>query len=344
MKTSDNFSAYYAELLEGRYDCVDRMVLNAYYSMGQTGGGLRCWWRELYGDDSKLDDKHLTEMAGTFSRRLSAFCKKHEILLIEAQAGERKHDMAEEYMPGDPAFQGLFLVITGRAPAPVWEVKRNTKGQIIEVRHRKTWPYVKHYFFHLIDAEWGHVTIRMCGYPPFGAQIILNGHEWVARQAMKKRICVAKSSNCFIEGSDFGGVERMAARLQEEATVTRLHEVCERWIYSTCLCFALTREEQQRSRFIYQYSVFQLELSRNILFKRGDTMNEVYQKLIDRTRVGLNIDHLKTIFGHTHRPHNKAKRGRVAEIAKAVSAPSYDLTVFKVKWGNLALKIYDKGG
>lgn len=76
MNAADNFSAYYAELLEGRYDCVDRMVLNAYYPMGQTGGGLRYWWRELFGNDSNLDDKHLAEMAGIFSRRLSAYCKK----------------------------------------------------------------------------------------------------------------------------------------------------------------------------------------------------------------------------------------------------------------------------
>jgi hypothetical protein len=31
-------------------------------------------------------------------------------------------------------------------------------------------------------------------------------------------------------------------------------------------------------------------------------------------------------------------------VFKAVQAKSYDLTVFKIKWGNLTLKIYDKGG
>ena len=43
--------------------------------------------------------------------------------------------------------------------------------------------YINHYSFHIIDAVWGHVTIKMSGHPPFGAQIILNGHEYVARQA-----------------------------------------------------------------------------------------------------------------------------------------------------------------
>ena len=69
-------------------------------------------------------------------------------------------------MPKDPTFRGLFLVITGNAPAPIWEVERNAAGQITEIRHRKNWPFVKHYYFHIMDREWGHVTIRMCGYPP----------------------------------------------------------------------------------------------------------------------------------------------------------------------------------
>ena len=162
MNTPDDFSQYHAELLDGIYDCVDRIVLNAFFSMGQTGGGMRSWWRNLHGDDSQLDDKHLREMAGTFSRRLHAFCAKQGIPIIEAGSGERKHQLAEPHVPKDPAFSGLFLVITGNAPAPIWEVKRNTAGQITEIRHRK---FVKHYYFHIMDREWGHVTIRMCGYP-----------------------------------------------------------------------------------------------------------------------------------------------------------------------------------
>ena len=64
MNTPDDLSQYYAELLDGIYDCVDRMVLNAFFPLGQTGGGVRSWWRRLHGDDSQLDDKHLREMAG----------------------------------------------------------------------------------------------------------------------------------------------------------------------------------------------------------------------------------------------------------------------------------------
>jgi hypothetical protein len=99
MNTPDDFSQYYAELLDGIYDCVDRIVLNAFFPLGQTGGGMRSWWRQLHGDDSQLDDKHLREMAGTFSRRLHAFCAKQGIPIIEARSGERKHELAEPHVP-----------------------------------------------------------------------------------------------------------------------------------------------------------------------------------------------------------------------------------------------------
>jgi DNA-binding transcriptional ArsR family regulator len=165
------------------------------------------------------------------------------------------------------------------------------------------------------------------------------------RQAWRKKVVTVKDGNCFVEGSDFPGIGRLAAELNRPGAIGRLRKLCERWIYSTCLCFALPSENRKRSGFAYQYSVFQLELSRNLLFLRGTTMDEVYQKLIDRTRKPLDLKQVKTIFGFSYRPHQKAKRGhKQSEIFKAVEAPSYDLTVFKIKWRNLTLKIYDKGG
>ena len=49
-------------------------------------------------------------------------------------------------------------------------------------------PYVNHYSFHIWDREWGHVTIKVSSHPPFPAQVIFNGHEYVACQALRKKI------------------------------------------------------------------------------------------------------------------------------------------------------------
>jgi hypothetical protein len=73
----------------------------------------------------------------------------------------------------------------------------------------------------------------MCGYPPFGAQLILNGHEWVEREARRKCLTAIKDGNCFVEGSDFAAVNRLAAQLQRPETIGRLRELI---LYLSLLC------------------------------------------------------------------------------------------------------------
>src|SRR5213080_731024 len=88
MSGIDNFTSYHEELLEGHYDCVDRIVVNAYFEYAQSAGGFRSWWRALMGSDETLDRAHLERMAGRFKRRLGeAHAKKNKIpfLLCEAE-------------------------------------------------------------------------------------------------------------------------------------------------------------------------------------------------------------------------------------------------------------------
>lgn len=60
--------------------------------------------------------------------------------------------------------------------------------ELWSVRQTLPYPYVNHFSFHILDRDWGHITIKISGHPPFPAQIILNGHEYVQRQAAKAGI------------------------------------------------------------------------------------------------------------------------------------------------------------
>jgi len=339
----DQLSALYSEFLEGGYDCVDRVVCNAYFSMGQSGGGFRMWWRELHGSDENLDDNHLMRMAGRFSRRLRAWAKGNGVPVVYCAPGERKHETAEQYLSTHEVKPGLFLVLVSKAPALVWEAQQTGTGKLGQLVPKDPWPYVNHYSFHILDPDWGHVTIKMSGHPPFGAQVILNGHEYVAVQAHKAGVEFTKQENCFTAVRHPADLAKIADTLSQEETAGRLRQLCERWIYSTCLCFALDLEEQEKSTFQYQYSVFQMEYSRNLLFRSGRQMDEIFQALIDRTRAPLDLDRIKTIFGDKHRPHRDTRKKNPTRWGVVVETPTYDLTVFKVHYGKMTLKIYTKG-
>jgi len=120
-------------------------------------------------------------------------------------------------------------------------------------------PYVNHYSFHVLDPDWGHVTIKISGHPPFPAQIIFNGNEYVACQARKAGIGFTKEGNCFTHIGDVTGLAKIADTLSEESAIGRWSQVCERWIYSSCWCLALDSEEQQQNGFRYPYSNYQVE-------------------------------------------------------------------------------------
>jgi hypothetical protein len=207
----DRLSDRCEDLLTGSYDCVDRIVLNGYFRMGHNPGGFRLWWRMLSGSDETLDNTHLMRMAGRFSRRIRGYAKANGISVVDCRAGERKHERAEEYLAKTKVTQGLFLILVGRAQAPVWDV-----GIHHHLERKK--PYVNHYSFPILDPEWGHITIKISGHPRFPAQVILNGHEYVACQARKAGIRFTKEGNCFTHISDAAGLAKIADTLSGQRT------------------------------------------------------------------------------------------------------------------------------
>jgi hypothetical protein len=336
----DGLHARYGDLLVGGYDCVDRIVLNAYFSLGSTSGGFLVWWRALTGDDSTLDTAHLMRMAARFGRRAKAWANAHQIPFIYCQPGQRKHEIAQEYLATHQVEVGVFMVLVARAPAPIWQVDQNATGSRRHLRRRMG--HVYHYSFHIWDAEWGHVTIKMSGHPPFGAQVILNGHEYVAAAAAAAGIGFDKEGNCFTSVTDTQALAQLADTLSLPGTIGRLAGVCDRWIYTACLCFGLDIDAQQTSRFRYQYSVHQVEYSRNLIFRFASDLDQVFNRLVERTRTRLDVPTIRTVFGARRRPKVRDRR-RPPRLQTTIETPSYDVTTFKVDFGALTLKAYTKG-
>src|SRR6266852_386397 len=279
--------------------------------------------------------------AGRFARRLKAWGQANDVPVIYCKAGQRKHLIAEEYLASHQVGTGVFLVLAAKAPASVWEVRRSQATGVIGNIAKKT-TYVNHYSFHIMDPQWGHVTIKMSGHPPFPAQVILNGHEHVAARARGAGIGFVKEGNCFTEIADPQGLARVADALPRQAAIGRLGQVCDRWIYTACLCFGLDLAEQERSGFRYGYSVYQAEYSRNLLFASGAQMEALFDRILDRTRSRLDIPALRTLFGLKARPHRDRKGGPPAQEI-VIEKPRYGLAWFRISFGRLQLKAYIKG-
>lgn len=340
----DELSKRFENLLDGTYDCVDRIVLNGFNSMCHSPGGFRTWWRRLFGSDETLDNTHLMRLAGRFSRRVRAFATANSIPVIDCKKGERKGDIAQEYLATHEVGTGVFMILIARAKAPVWDITHCADGRIRDIKKKTA--FINHYSFHIMDPEWGHITIKIPGHPPYGAQIILNGHEYVGAQARKEEITFTKESNCFTDTTSARSLAAIADTLSQPEAIGRLVEVCERWIYSSCLCFGLDLAEQEQSGFRYSFSVYQVEYSRNLLFHLPKQMETTFDVIAHRSFQALDVNRLKTLFGAKTRPRITTRRAKTAtspRLGATIETPTYDLTIFKVHFGNLTLKAYTKG-
>jgi hypothetical protein len=86
--------------------------------------------------------------------------------------------------------------------------------------------------------------------------------------------------NCFTRIADPAALAQIADTLSQPATIGRLTQVCDRWIYTACLCFGLDLAEQERSGFTYGYSVYTIRQAvydlrklrgKNLITKPGRT-------------------------------------------------------------------------
>ena len=251
-----------------------------------------------------MSNASMMRYAGRFSRRAQSFCKKKNIPLVYYKTGERKHGEAERIKPKYKLFIGIYAIFVSRAPSLLWEVKRFNNNPIDARRKNKT-SLVDHYYFHIVDKNRGHITVRMCARPPFSCNIILNGHEWVGRHEGYNKLEVTKEGNCFTSYNDGEKLAQIAGTLKINGQFER---ACQRWVYS-CLWFAMDKKQQAPTGIKYKFSIYQTGYSRNLLFKRGRQAGNVCQKIIDLARGRLNIKTLKTVFGRlTVKLYDKGER------------------------------------
>ncbi len=182
----------------------------------------------------------------------------------------------------------------------------------------------------------------MSGHPRFGAMVMLNGHEYVPCAARAAGTDFLQEGNCFSALTQSTRLAQIADTVSQPGAEGLLRAVCERWIYSACVCFGLDVDEQQRSGFGYAYSVYQAEYSHNLLFADGARMQRIFDEIVDRTRSRLDVPMMRTLFGAKTRPHHDRKSGP-PRLAGVIGTPRHDLTTFKVHFGRLTLKAYTKG-
>lgn len=172
--------------------CIDRMHLNAYVPSRQTGGGFVHFVRNHLGFPI-ASTAVIAPQSDRFVRTIEAFAKAHHLELMTFEKDQRK-----DYLARCPFTEGVLFIgkAQGEKARVLWTIhKRNPETG-------KSYPWISrgcalpsHYYFYLVDDDFGPLFIKFCSYFPYAAKVCINGHEWVKRQLSNEGIAFAALDN-----------------------------------------------------------------------------------------------------------------------------------------------------
>jgi hypothetical protein len=149
---------------------------------------------------------------------------------------------------------------------------------------------VNHYYFYILDRDWGPGFIKFSTYAPFNVRVCLNGHEWVKQQLPQQRVGFQALDNGFLSCED----------------PTALQEICDslgpkdvdlffrRWLAR--LPHPFTRRDRAAG-YDYSLSIWQMEFSLTQVFRRPLAGRQFFEEVI---RENLDLgrpDRIQLLFG-----------------------------------------------
>jgi len=253
-------------------DCLDRLYLAGYVpKLGYTKGVV-CFLTR--GCNQPIPSPAVFERLGAdFKARLATWVTAHQIPQITFEKGARKDDAVEPYRRRFQAPSGVLLVGIAQERAFAWTARKTETGRRLHFEFSRKSVFVNHYYFYLLDEQWGPCFIKVCSYAPYAIKICLNGHEWVKRQLQKRRIPFTALNNGFFSC----GTPTLLQAICDSLGPDDIAAFFQRWLQR--LPLPLTADHRAAG-FDYALSLRQVEVSRTQVFDRPLRGREFFEQVI----------------------------------------------------------------
>ena len=266
-----------AEHVTLEVECIDRMYLNVYQPRLQHENGVVWFFRGHRGAtfaSSALMDPISKEFVGAIHR----FCRVRQVPLVDFAKGQRKDDLAHDYLAEFEAAGGTEGVLfVGRA---------QEKNRVFRTEKRRnpvtgtTYPWivrstgvVNQFYFYCVDEDFGPFFLKFCSYFPYNAKLCLNGNEWAKRQAAKAGIGFTALDNGFASCEDPAALQRICDRLSP----AKIDALLRKWL--RILPHPFTRADRAAG-YRYDISILQAEFSLTQMLDRPLSGRVLFEEII----------------------------------------------------------------
>jgi hypothetical protein len=129
-----------------------------------------------------------------------------------------------------------------------------------------------HYYWYVLDPVMGPMSVRVASYFPFNVTCYLNGHSFVAQELRRLGVRFRKADNAFPAVADVPALQAAADRL----SAALLQRRCNYWVRRVVPVFS--PDEREALRPGYRYSMAQMELATDVVFKRSAPLRALFQR------------------------------------------------------------------
>jgi hypothetical protein len=325
-------------------ECIDRMYLNVYVPKLQFVNGVVQFLRDHRGH--RFASSALLEpISRGFVADIHRFAKAQGVPIVEFAKGQRKDDVALEYLARFEGPEGVLFVGRAQERTGVFrtEKRRNPVTGMTYPWIVRSTAMVNHFYVYAVDDEFGPFFIKFATYFPYNAKLCINGNEWAKRQATKAGIGFEALDNGFAACDEPRRLQRICDRLGPQ----QIDRLLRKWLARLPHPFTAA---DRRAGYRYDISVLQAEFSLtqmldrpaagrvffeevvrdNIDLGRPDRVSVIFDRRIQRARRRPTPSRFRTrIFtdGVTPSLHVEYKASRVKQYHKEGRALRTETTI-----------------
>jgi hypothetical protein len=269
-------------------EAIDRMYLNAYVPSLQTGAGFVYFLKTQLGVRVP-STVMVAPMSERFVDALERFVETQGIDLVTFTKGQRKDDVAKEYLATFEGDEGVLFVGKAQEKASVFRTEKRRDAHGTYPWIIRSTAMVNHYYVYILDRDFGPLFLKFCSYFPYPAKLCLNGHEWLKRQLTHRGIPFEPLDNGIRSTDAASRVQRIADTLD----AAKIDALFRKWLRRLPHPFAAAH---RAAGYRYHLSILQSEFALTQVLDRPLTGRCFFEEVI---RENLDLgrpDQMQLIF------------------------------------------------
>jgi hypothetical protein len=273
-------------------ECIDRMYLNVYVPQLQYATGLVSYIHRRLGKPV-ASTAALAPVSEAFTRSVRSFAASCGIPWVDFAKGQRKDDVALEFLAGFTGTEGVLFIGRAQEKVPLFRTRKRRRAD------GSSYPWiaaetgvVNQYYCYCVDEDFGPFFLKFCSYFPFNAKLCINGNEWAKRQAAKAGIGFTPLDNGFAAVDDPAALQAVCDALGP----VQIDALLRKWLARLPHPFS---PADRAAGYRYDISVLQAEFSLTQMLDKPVSGRIFFEQVIrDNLDLGR-PDRISLIFGRS---------------------------------------------